>query len=99
VSGLTDLTVSAVASWLRSASVTDCAATELNARYISPHCLTTQPARYREVGRVLAYAMIVKGSVLFNAALPLWKYLTNRALTSVDLYFMYPTLYDVSLVQ
>lgn len=96
MSGISDMTLSVVNTRLHDASEHDFAATELYSRYIVKHIGTEQLQRYREFGRVLGYAMVNKGSASFNAALPLWKYLTNRPITTTDLYFMYPTFYDVS---
>lgn len=96
VSGITDVTLSVVNTRLHDASIQDFVGTELNSRYIVKHLTADQLQRYREFGRVLGYAMINRGSAHFSAALPLWKYLTNRPITTLDLYFMYPTLYEVS---
>jgi hypothetical protein len=94
VSGITDVTLSVVNTRLHDASLQDFTATELNSRYIVKHIGAVQVQRYREFGRVLGYAMVNKGAAHFIAALPLWKYLTNTPITTLDLHFMYPTLYD-----
>ncbi len=96
VSGISDVTLSVVNTRLHDASQQDFVATELHSRYIVKHMSAEQLQRYREFGRVLGYAMVNRGTAFFSAALPLWKYLTNRPITTLDLYFMYPTLYDVS---
>eukprot|EP00029_Vermamoeba_vermiformis_P006859 TRINITY_DN2809_c0_g1_i2.p2 TRINITY_DN2809_c0_g1~~TRINITY_DN2809_c0_g1_i2.p2 ORF type:complete len:1408 (+),score=297.66 TRINITY_DN2809_c0_g1_i2:4614-8837(+) len=94
VSGITDMTLSVVNTRLHDASLQDFIVTELHSRYVVKHLTADQLQRYREFGRVLGYAMVNRGSTFFSAALPLWKYITNRPITTVDLYFMFPTLYD-----